>query len=69
MYMQNMVKSSHTSQKFVPEAFPEIRKYFNTQNKPAIRYVFLLLFDWNVCLSDPILPPLNNPGQNLVDIL
>ncbi len=45
--MQSMVKSSHTSQKlksqkFVLEAFPEIRKYFNSQNKPAIRYYMLL---------------------------
>ncbi len=37
--MQKHGKSSHTSQKFVLEAFPEIRKYFNSQNKPAIRYI------------------------------
>ncbi len=39
MYMQKHGKSSHTlqkltSQKFVLEAFPDIRKYFNSQNKP-----------------------------------
>ncbi len=46
--MQSMVKSSQTSQKLTSQnlfwkQFPEIRKYLNSQNKPAIQYIVIVI--------------------------